>query len=92
MTSAIPRDSLVLVTGINGYLGSHIADQILQAGFRVRGTTRILSRAAPLKKLWDDRYGPDKVELVVVEDMAVPGAFDEAVQGQSLYFSLHIRI
>ena len=83
MASVISTDSLVLVTGINGYLGSHVADQLLQAGFRVRGTTCALSKCAPLKKFWDEKYGPDKVEPVVVEDMAIPGAFDEAVQGIS---------
>lgn len=84
MATAIPTDSLVLVTGINSYIGSHIADQILQAGFRVRGTTRALFKAAPLKKLWDEKFGPDKVELVIVEEMAIPGAFDEAIKGLSI--------
>lgn len=96
MVLAIPTDSIVLVTGINGYLGSHVADQLLQAGFRVRGTTRALSKASPLKKLWNDKYGPDKVDLVVIEDMAIPGAFDEAIQGLSaplpLFPSPHIDI
>ncbi|KAL9008663.1 MAG: hypothetical protein Q9173_006235 [Seirophora scorigena] len=37
---AIPIGSLVLVTGISGCIGSHVADQLLQAGYRERGTVR----------------------------------------------------
>ncbi|KAG9511362.1 putative oxidoreductase [Fragariocoptes setiger] len=31
---------LVLVTGVSGYLGSHVAQQLLAHGYRVRGTVR----------------------------------------------------
>lgn len=51
MAPAIPKDSLVLVTGINGYLGSHVADQFLEAGYRVRGTTRDLKKVDGLKSI-----------------------------------------
>ena len=69
MIPAIPKDSLVLVTGINGYLGSHVADQFLEAGYRVRGTTRDLKKTEGLKQLWERKYGADKLELIVVKDM-----------------------
>jgi len=81
MTPAIPKGSLVLITGINGYVGSHVADQFLEAGYRVRGTTRDLKKAAGLKQLWERKYGADKLELVVVKDISHEGAFDEAVKG-----------
>lgn len=35
---AIAPGSLTLVTGVNGFIGSHIADQLLSLGYRVRGT------------------------------------------------------
>ncbi|KAF8863136.1 NAD(P)-binding protein [Acephala macrosclerotiorum] len=81
MAPAIPKDSLVLVTGVNGYIGSHIADQLLEAGYRVRGATRSLEKVKALSALWDQKYGPGKVEFIVVSDMSHAGAFDEAVKG-----------
>lgn len=81
MAPAIPKNSLVLVTGVNGYIGSHIADQLLEAGYRVRGTTRNLEKVKGLNALWEQKYGTGKVEVVVVPDMATEGAFDEAVKG-----------
>lgn len=81
MATAIPKDSIVLVTGATGYIGSHVADQFLEAGYRVRGTTRSVDKAAALEKLWSEKYGSDKVEFVEIKDMAKEGAFDEAVKG-----------
>jgi nucleoside-diphosphate-sugar epimerase len=81
MALALPKDSLVLVTGVNGYIGSHVADQFLEAGYRVRGTAREIAKAEGLKHLWEKKYGPGRFEVVAVPDMAVEGAFDEAVKG-----------
>lgn len=77
---AIPRGSLVVVSGANGYIASHVVDQLLLAGYRVRGTVRSAERAAWLQPFFDGRYGPDKFSLFEVPDMAAPGAFDEAVR------------
>jgi nucleoside-diphosphate-sugar epimerase len=73
MAPALPKDSLTLVTGINGYLGSHTADQFLEAGYRVRGTTRDLKKAEALKEYWEKRHGSGRLELVVVKDMSHAG-------------------
>ncbi|KUJ16771.1 NAD(P)-binding protein [Mollisia scopiformis] len=83
MSSAIPNGSLVLVTGVNGYIGSHIADQLLEAGYRVRGTTRNLEKVKGLRALWEEKHGTNKVEFVVVPDMSTPRAFDDAIKGVS---------
>ena len=80
--SLVPRDSLVLVTGVTGFIGSHIADQCLKAGFRVRGATRDTKKAAWVKDVLDRGYGPGRFEAVVVKDMAEDGAFDEAMKGK----------
>jgi hypothetical protein len=37
---AVPNGSLVVVTGATGFIGSHISDQFLQRGYKVRATTR----------------------------------------------------
>ncbi|PQE31223.1 aldehyde reductase ii protein [Rutstroemia sp. NJR-2017a WRK4] len=83
MAPAIPKGSTVLVTGVNGYIGSHVADQLLLAGYRVRGTTREASKAAKLMDIWGKKYGKDLVELAIVPDMAAKGAFNEAMKGVS---------
>ncbi|KAB2580941.1 Aldehyde reductase 2 [Lasiodiplodia theobromae] len=81
--SALPRGSLVLVTGVNGFLASHVADQLLQSGFWVRGTVRSLEKNQWVQDLFDQKYGAGKFSLVHVPDMAADNAFDEAVKGVS---------
>ncbi|EQL00451.1 NAD dependent epimerase/dehydratase [Ophiocordyceps sinensis CO18] len=77
---AIPQGSLVLVTGVNGYIGSHVAHQLLERGFRVRGTVRGADKADYMRALFDTHQ--DAFEALVVPDMAAAGAFDDAVKGQ----------
>ncbi|KAH8655887.1 hypothetical protein BX600DRAFT_470467 [Xylariales sp. PMI_506] len=78
---AIPVGSLILVSGANGYIASHVVDQFLQAGYRVRGTVRSTARCAWLQAFFGERHGPGKFSLFEVPDMAAPGAFDEAIKG-----------
>lgn len=85
MSSVLPPNSIVLVTGVNGYIGSHLADQLLQAGYKVRGTTRCLQRGEFMRKFLADKYGVDKIEIVEVPDISVEGAFDEAVKGGQMH-------
>lgn len=85
---AIPPGSTVLVTGANGYIGSHVADQLIQAGYLVRGTSRDTTKTAWMSELFDKKYGKGKFEAVVVKDMAESGAFDEACEGTSLRLPL----
>ena len=80
--SAIPSGSLILVTGANGFIGSHVADQFLAAGYRVRGTVRAESKGSWLKEFFDEKYDRDKFEIAIVPDMTLEGAFDEALDGK----------
>lgn len=84
MSSAIPKESIVLVTGVNGYIGSHTADQLLSLGYKVRGTVRDATKSQWAQQLFDKKYGKGKFELFVVSDIAIDGAFDEAVKGMTL--------
>ncbi|KAI8712546.1 Epimerase domain-containing protein [Fusarium sp. LHS14.1] len=81
---AVPRDSIVLVTGANGFLGSHISDQFLHYGYRVRGTVRNLEKNAWLKRHFEEKYGAGRFELVEVADMATEKAFHAVVKGVSI--------
>ncbi|KAI0031595.1 NAD-P-binding protein [Vararia minispora EC-137] len=69
----------VLVTGANGYIAAWLCRGHLEQGDYVIGTVRSVGKGAYLKKLFAS-YG-NKFEVVVVEDITKPGAFDEAVKG-----------
>ena len=77
----IPPGSTVLVTGANGYIASHVADQLIQAGYLVRGTSRDVAKTVWMTDLFDNKYGKGKFEAVEVKDMAESGAFDDACKG-----------
>ena len=79
---AIPKGSVVLVTGVNGYIASHIAEQLLEHGYRVRGTVRDAFKADYMHALFDEKYGGDAFEVQIIKDMATDGAFDEVMKGQ----------
>ena len=59
-----------------------MADQLLQKGYRVRGTSRNASKSTWLKDMFDKKYAKDMFETAVVQNMAEPGAFDEACDGR----------
>ncbi|KAB2574784.1 NAD-dependent epimerase/dehydratase [Lasiodiplodia theobromae] len=82
---AIPKGSTVLVTGVNGLIGSHVADKFLQSGYKVRGTVRDTKKNAWMSEFFDEKYGKGNFELVSVPDMAVEGAFDEAKKGVAAF-------
>ena len=84
----IAPGSIILVTGVNGFIGSHVADQLIQAGYIVRGTTRNIAKTAWLEDMFDAKYGVGKFEVVVVEDMAEPRAFNDACKGPSPFKEL----
>ncbi|KAI0823104.1 NAD-P-binding protein [Trametes gibbosa] len=68
---------LIFVTGINGFLGSHIVDQLIKAGYRVRGTVR--SAKVDFAKESNAIHGAD-VEVVAADDLAF-GDFTDALKG-----------
>ena len=85
----IPPGSTVLVTGANGFIGSHVADQLIQAGYLVRGTSRDTTKAAWMTELFDNKYGKGRYEALVVDDIAKKGALDEACLGTPLGLGPH---
>ncbi|KAL1618927.1 hypothetical protein SLS56_010344 [Neofusicoccum ribis] len=87
-TPAIPKNSTVLVTGVNGFIGSHVADQFLKHGYMVRGASRDLKKHAWIKNRFDNIYGKGKFEQVAVPDMEATGAYDDAVKGMQIVLNL----
>ncbi|KAJ9615281.1 hypothetical protein H2200_001356 [Cladophialophora chaetospira] len=80
---AIPEGSLVVVSGANGFIATHVIDQLLLAGYRVRGTVRNAKKASWVAEYFGDKYGVGKIELIEVPEMAEAGAFDKAVKSAS---------
>ena len=72
---------LVLLTGISGFLGGHVALELLKQGFAVRGSVRSLDRAdkvrATLKQAGADT---SKLEFVAL-DLNADAGWDAAMVG-----------
>lgn len=74
---------LYFVTGVNGLIASHVADQLLAAGHRVRGSARSLTHASWLVPLFEARHGPGRFTLVQLDDTGAEAAWEVALQGVS---------
>jgi nucleoside-diphosphate-sugar epimerase len=61
---ALPKGSRVLVTGANGYIASHVVDQLLKLGYIVRGTVR--TPKPWLDEYFQQKYGDNVFETAVV--------------------------
>ncbi|KAF2473354.1 dihydroflavonol-4-reductase [Lindgomyces ingoldianus] len=79
-TLALNPDSLVFVTGVNGLIGSHIADQLLERGYHVRGAVRDVAKASWLSDYFTNKHKNAKFELVSVPDMTLDGCYDDVVK------------
>jgi nucleoside-diphosphate-sugar epimerase len=85
---AIPKGSTILVTGANGYIGSHIADQLILAGYKVKGTVRSEDKGIMIAEALEKRHGSkDAFSYVVVEDMSTEESFHDAMKGEHRSFS-----
>ncbi|KNG79871.1 cinnamoyl-CoA reductase, partial [Aspergillus nomiae NRRL 13137] len=78
-TVTLPAGSLILVTGANGFIASHIVDQFLQRGYRVRGTVR--SRKPWLDDYFTTRHGAGHFESALLPDLRNVDVLDRLLDG-----------
>ena len=80
MSSGPITEAPVLVTGASGFVASHIVRQLLEDGYRVRGTVRDPERTRAEGHLTALPDASERLELVRA-DLLTPHAFDDAVTG-----------
>jgi len=71
----------VLLTGISGFLGGHVALKLLDAGYIVRGSVRSMHKADKVRQTLG-RHGADLGRLEFVElDLLDDRGWDDAMEG-----------
>ncbi|KAK0487355.1 D-lactaldehyde dehydrogenase [Armillaria novae-zelandiae] len=79
MPAVTDTNSIVLVTGANGFVGTWIVGGLLKGGYSVRATVRNEGRGNHLLDIYKS-HG-NKLKLVAVGDISQSGALDDAVKG-----------
>lgn len=80
--AVLPKGSLILVTGVNGYIASHVADQFLRLGYKVKGTVRNAEKSSWVSTYFQKKYGTEVFELAEVTDLTDQDALKTALQGE----------
>ena len=79
MTAGPVTDSPVAVTGASGFIASHIVQQLLAGGYRVRGTVRDPDKTRAEGYLTGLPGADVRLELTAA-DLLTPDAFDDTVR------------
>ena len=82
--AVFPPGALILVTGVNGLVGSYVVDQVLNYGYHVRGTVRDKTKSDWMREYFDQKYGRGKFELVELKELDRMGSLGEAMKGTYL--------
>jgi nucleoside-diphosphate-sugar epimerase len=77
----ISKGEVILVTGVTGYIGSHVADQALAAGYKVRGAVRDVPKSQWLQEFFDKKYGHGNFDSVALKNILDQDALATAVKG-----------
>ncbi|KAI5860327.1 NAD(P)-binding protein [Durotheca rogersii] len=75
----------VLLTGGSGFIAAHVLEILLQKGYEVVTTVRSEAKASQITA----KHPGAKLSVVVVPDLAAPGAFDEVAKTPGLDYVQH---
>ncbi|KAJ5248827.1 NAD(P)-binding protein [Penicillium chermesinum] len=78
--------SLVFITGATGFIGSHTAEAVLRAGYRIRLSIRKAEQEAVIRK----RHAAfeSDIETILVPDLTHPESFNKALE--DVDYILHV--
>src|SRR6187399_3150729 len=82
-----PADTLVVVTGASGFIALHCVRELLERGYRVRGTVRSLSSEPALRKALLPLEPGDRLSFAAAELLSDAG-WSEALAGAR--YVLHV--
>jgi len=82
-----PQDTLVVVTGASGFIALHCVRELLERGYRVRGTVRNLASEANLRKALLPLEPGDRLSFAQAELLSDAG-WSEALTGAK--YVLHV--
>ncbi|KAK6087455.1 aldehyde reductase ii [Seiridium cupressi] len=89
-STAIPEDSLVLITGATSYLASYVIKDFLERGYHVRGVVRDISQAVWLTEEVFPLFAQNGLfDLVEVPNQTVSNAFDTVIADSKPSAILH---
>ncbi|KAH7020683.1 NAD dependent epimerase/dehydratase [Macrophomina phaseolina] len=77
---------LILITGGTGFIGGHVVQQTLEAGYRARLVVRREESIGNFKKVFSKHFS--QLDFVVIRDFTKDGAFSDALVGVDYIFHL----
>lgn len=77
LPSTLSAPALVLVTGANGFIASHVVSQLLAAGYHVLGTVRSAAKIGTVLKVHNHHR---KLQLCIVEDITSKEEYVSAIE------------
>ncbi|KAG8722977.1 methylglyoxal reductase (NADPH-dependent) gre2 [Ceratobasidium sp. 395] len=79
-----------LLTGGNGFIATHVIVLLLQGGYTVTATLRAESKAVYLRKKFATSVDQGQLRFAIIEDITVPGAFDDVIKSNKFDIVLHM--
>ncbi|KAG8686566.1 methylglyoxal reductase (NADPH-dependent) gre2 [Ceratobasidium sp. 395] len=82
-------NTTVLLTGGNGFIAVHTIVVLLQRGYAITATVRSEAKTVYLRKRFFDAVASGQLKFAMVEDITVPGAFDEVLKNNTFDAVIH---